>query len=293
MNNEHTASTFTKVIAAAIAVFLLALASIIVGDHFSAPVHAQTAGTVGILSSERPLLTAATATGCSPIVADIGQGSNIMFVAETDTSGGTAIFDFEWSPSGSSGPWYVITQGKFIDSAANTHSLPLNGYFPNLRVCLNTYTNGTWSAWYTATSGPLSLATPAIGTNGPTSPPLCDQSTATEPITNGATTFIGPTPVIMATDTVIVCSIAVSFLSAPSTGSLGFEWYSSSACSTSPVLALLDYTTASTPQLYTRSTGLRSVVGGRLGAISNSLCLINNSGVSVSVTVSWGSIHGL
>lgn len=245
---------------------------------------AQNAGTIGIQSKLQTAFLTKTATYCSGIFSDIGQGSNILFVVNTAGGGGQSVVDFEWSPTGAA-PFYPIVSASYNDLGTSTHVLSTNGYFPNLRTCL-TYTSGTWSAWYTSTSGPLSYVTPAVGSNGPVSPPICDKwTTATVPNTTGG--FVGPFPLNTSSDTVIVCGIMVSFQGATTAGSLLWEWASSSGCAT-PTTAFTDYTTASTPQQYAIPVQVRSYVGA---SVLNYFCVNNTSGTQIGILINWGSIR--
>jgi hypothetical protein len=286
MNDSKAANGFTKLLARILGVFLLLLVAVLL---WSTPSRAQTSGTVGILSKLTPVWQSATSTQCSKVVQDIGQGSNILFVVDTGGGGGSAVVTLQWSPSNSGqGPFYPITGALYSDIAAqipSTHVLTLNGYFPNLQACL-TYTSGTWSAWYTATSGPLSYATAGIGTFGATAPPVCDQWT-TSSVPNGTSGVIGPNPVIASTDQVVVCGIAVSFNGTTSAGALNFTW-GAAACA-SPTEAFNDLTTAGTPQNYTIPVMFRSFFG--VGGIKNFLCVTNTSGATANLLVSWASLH--
>ena len=264
---------------------LAALAVLVGLVAFGDSAHGQNSGTVGLLAQLSPVFSAQTATKCSGILPDIGQGSNVLFIVQTSSGGGTAIIDLEWSPTGSA-PFYPITQASYNDIATASHQLSTNGYFPNMRSCL-TYTGGTWSAWYSASSGPVGPATGSLGTGGLTSPVTCDQSTEVQAATS-TTGLAGPAP-INSGDTIVVCSMTGSFNGATSAGSLNFQWGGSSCGSL--VGAYLAYTTSGTPQSYPIPTQLRSYSG--VGGVRNYLCLNNTSGATASVLISWASVHSL
>jgi len=283
----HVSEEFAKVARRSILAFGLILLGFVVSDTISPQqsAQAQNAGTVGIQAQMQPIFVAQTATKCSSIVNDIGQGSNILFVAQTNSGGGQALIDFEWSPTGAA-PFYTIQQASYVDYAAATHILTTNGYFPNLRSCL-TYTSGTYSAWYSASSGPASFVVPALGTYGPTSPVTCDQTSNLYNLTTATTGFLGPFPINTANDTVVICSITVSFNGATSTGDINFTWAGNNSCA-SPVEAFFDYTTSGTPQTYVIPTQMHSFFG--VGSVRNFLCAANASGATVSMVINWASI---
>ena len=281
MNNDQVASGFSKLIAAAAIIFaLLALCS---------RAHAQGAPTpVAIVSNLSQVFNGVHANTCSPIVKDISQGSNILFVTQTGVGGGTAIFDLEWSPTGVA-PFYPIVQALYSDLGTASHVLTTNGYWPNLRSCITGYAAGTYSAWYTSSSGPLSYAAPGVGTLGPSSPPICDQWSNAQ-VPTATTGWIGPEPEVASTDTVVICGMTISFNGATAAGAVDFQWAVASDCS-SPTQADLSYTTANTPQTFNISTGFRSFSG--VGGVRNFLCLANTSGATASVLINWMSLHAI
>lgn len=275
-----------KLLRAVLLSVAMVLIGILVADVANPPhkAIAQNSGQVGILSQMTPIFSGITATKCSGILPDIGQGSNILFVANTAVGGGVATADFEWSPTGSS-PFYTITQANYQDVQATTHVLTMNGYFPNLRTCL-TYTSGTYSVWYTATSGPLSYSTPGNGTSGATSPPVCDQVSYVS-AANSVITFIGPHPVNTSSDQIVICGISVAYNAATSTGALEFEWSTAQSCS-GVTQGFFDYTTSSTPQNYSIPTPQRSLV--QSSQFYNYLCVNNSSGATAGLVISWASL---
>src|SRR5208337_2585791 len=191
--------------AAAVAALVIALGSV-VSDTIQ-PRHtasAQNSGNVGIQAISVPVFSGATTTRCGGLLPDIGQGSNVLFIAQTAGGGGTATLDLEWSPL-NNGTFYPIAQSTYNDSAAATHAISSNGYYPNLRSCL-TYTGGTWSAWYLASSGPVSPTAGSLGSNGLSSPPNCDHTTSAV-VASTVTGPIGPQPINATNDSVVVCSI--------------------------------------------------------------------------------------
>jgi len=267
---------FTKIVRA------LAMAAVIICLTMLAipPGHvgAQSAGVVGIQSQMIPVFNAQTATKCSSIFQDIGQGSNLLFI--TSASGGTATFDLEWSPTGSA-PFYPIVVANYNDSTGQTHTLPLNSYFPNLRSCL-TYTTGTWSAWYTASSGPVGFTTNAIGSNGPATPIVCDQD-STASVTTGSTVSLLGAVNFTAGTTTVICGLYVSFNGTPTGGSVELGWAASDACSA----------IANGWQAFTNSSAVDRQMNFQArgpGNITQQPCFANTSGVTALVSYSYATV---
>lgn len=288
----HVSDDFARGLRAVLVGALVLVASLFLLTSINPPghVHAQNAGVVGIQANMLTAYTNKTAPTCSSIFNDIGQGANTLFVVDSAVGGGVVLIDLEWSPTGSA-PFYIISQASYSDPASATpitHQLGFGGYYKNLRSCIRSYTSGTWSAYFSEISGPISSAAAAVGTNGPTSPIACDQN-AGAPVSTGTTLFLGPQP-LNTGDVVVVCSTTVSFNGATAAGSLIFEWSASSAC-TAPFTAYINYTNASTPQTYTIPTQLRGL--NNTAATANFLCVNNTSGSTASFLLSYASIHPL
>jgi hypothetical protein len=142
------------------------------------------------------------------------------------------------------------------------------------------------SAWYSASSAPISFFAPGIGSNGAASPAVCDQSVISGGIATGTTGFSGVSP-RTAGDTVILCGFTISFNGATSAGALTLAWFTSSSCATGGLVTWQEYTTASTPQLFSVPITQRS-----FGTPDQTLCVVNNSGASVEVSFAFASVHG-
>lgn len=287
---------FTKFVRRFIVTFLLVLLAALVGC-VPRPLKAQNTGTVGIATRELPVFTAQASSASSggtwqcngsttpiscPVLPDLGAAANFLTYCNTGFEG---TIDLEWSPTGSA-PFIVLTQASYPGVADNQcHTLQVGGYFPNLRSTV-TRTAGTISAWYTASASPIPLVSAGLGTNGPSSPINCDQNAIQAGLT-AATTSIGSVSPIQTGDTVVICAFSISFNGATSTGTVSLQWSSSTACSTTfPTWQI--YTTSSTPQTIPVPVPQRGPNTGHEYA-----CLVNNSGATVEIAVSWASVHGL
>ncbi len=256
----------------------VALAFLVVAGTFliSPPSHvdAQNAGTVGIQAILQPVFTAQGATASSKLFQDIGQGANILRYCDTNFQG---TIDLEWSPTGVA-PFFALATASWIGQNDNScHTLTVNGYFPNMRSTL-TWTAGTVNAWYSASSGPVGYAAPAVNSSGPVSPVQCDiggQGTFAPNITSD---LLGVFPGL----TDYICEMTVSFSAAPTAGTLTLGYAPTSAC-TSPVLIWQMQITANTPQVFQ--------VGGPLGAFlqtpaSGTAVCVTTTGITANVTIS-------
>ena len=259
--------------------------------------HSQNGGTIGIQAQMIPVFSGQTSSAASggiwacgvtsgscPYFQDIGQGTNLLFYCNTNFTGNVYL---EWTPNPNvaSPTFYTITQAIWAGDS-NCHYLPFGSYFPNVRAHVLTSSPSSISAWYTAISGPVSFAAPALATNGPTSPVTCDR-VANISIAN-STTAVLIQPAALG-DTVVVCGIQVSFAAATSTGTFTSAFFSTTACSTGEGVPIVNNTTSSTPQfLNLPFYGLRSPV-----STSQVFCFSNASGASVYVTTLYASVHGL
>ena len=263
----------------AIGLVLIALVALVQTDF---QVHAQNAGNVGIYTREVPVFTAQSTATSSAILPDFGFGANYLTYCNT---GFTGTIDLEWSPTGSA-PFIALAQASYVTATdSNCHVLQVGGYFPNLRSTVNP-TAGTISAWYSASSAPIAYAPSGIGSNGPTAPPVCDLDAVAVGIATGTTGPSNASPRSPG-DLVLVCGFTISFNGTPSTGSISLVWSASGACTSAPV-TWEAYTAASTPQLF-------NVLLPQRGPNSTLQypCVLNSSGVSVDISVSYASVHSL
>lgn len=292
--SEH----FSKVMERVTLAFGLILLGLVVGDLFSphTPVGAQNSGNVGIQAESITVFSSQTTSaasggywncgitsGACPVLQDIGQGSNLLFYCNTSFQG---TIDLEWTPPPitPSSVYNVIAQATWNGDSA-CHSLPFGSYFPNLRSRA-TISSGSISAWYTAISGPVPFAAPAFGTAGPTAPINCDLNYSFAVPNTNIVLVANP---VATGDTVVICGMSVSFNGATSAGTIALEWgnSSSSGCGSLSSPPSWDaFTTSSTPQYLNVNYQQRSpTVGHNFG------CIVNNSGASAEVAISYASVH--
>lgn len=258
--------------------FLFAVTSVWWPTRILPIIHAQNNGVVGLLAEEFQVFNAQTTTKSSAIFTDIGQGLNILFYCDTAFIG---TIDLEWSPTTQAPSFMPLQVAQYAAADTGCHVLTVNGYFPNLRSTV-TPTSGSLSAWYSASSGPVGYATPAIGSNGPVSPPLCDQEGATA-ISNSATSVLGV--VAFSGSTTILCGMTVSFNGATTAGNIQLGWSTTAACS-SPLVLWVSLTTANTPQTFPVTYSIRSPT-----PVQSFPCVINNSGTTVEFSYNYMILH--
>lgn len=275
----HVSEEFAKVLKATLLAFGLLVLGFTLSDlvqpHEQAA--AQNAGTVGIQAQLSPVFSAQATTASSGIFNDIGQGISLLYVCN---SGFTGTIDLEWSPApfATSPIYHVITQAGYTSDSA-CHSIVFGAYFPNIRSTV-TRSAGSLSAWYSAGSGPGGFGNSAIGTNGPTAPINCDQNFATS-VANSAVGILG-VPFNLG-DTIVICSMVVSFSAAPS-GAIAVEWGVS--CTSGLV--------GNVWQSYVSSSSANPLVVPmiqRYPVPNYYACFSNTSGATAEVSISYASVH--
>jgi hypothetical protein len=273
---------FMKIVRVAALAVLVITAALLIDLHEPKRVSAQNAGSVGIAAQMIPVFSNQSTTASSAIFNDIGQGQNALFFVGNNFSG---TVDLEWSPT-KVPPFYPITQANF-QGDSNSHIIQFGSYFPNIRSTI-TPTSGSASAWYSSSSGPVSFAAPALGTNGPTSPIFCDRMQNAGPLANAGTVNLAPQ--VNPGDRVILCSMEITFVGAPAAGTYTVLYYGLNNCTGSNTTVLTQATTASTPQTLVFSN---MFVSDWYFPALQSPCLVNNSGTSLYVTSSYASVHQL
>lgn len=243
-------------------------------------VSAQNAGTVGIQATEIQVFNnrATASTVTSAILPDFGFAANYVQFRGTSFTG---VIDIEWTPpSPYSGSAIILTQASIVDN--NSHTLQLGGYSPNMVVRItNTGSGGTVNAWYKASSAPIPFAPNALGSNGATSPIVCDH-TAYQSIGTGSTG--SPFSIINTGDVIVICGFSLSFNGATSAGNVQLGW-SASGCPAT-VTTWESYTTASTPQFISVPFQQRS----SSPSTADIPCVANNSGATVYIDLNYASI---
>ena len=269
MNTGELFSSFIRRLIAAFALIVLCAAA----------GRAQSAGTIGVYTRESSVFSAQASSATSAFFPDFGFGCNFL---NYQTTGFSGTIDVEWSPNGSA-PFYVLGRGNW-SSDTHYHTLQIGGYFPNMHSVV-TRSAGSVSAWYTAQAGPCPLFGSGVGSNGPSSPLLCDTSTSNF-ITNGTTTNI--VQPLNAGDTTGICGMTISFQAAPSNGTLQLGQAPSSSCS-APNTTWEIYTSAGTPLVISVPFAERS--SGQ--PLQQYWCFTNNSGVEITVSYTYASVLGL
>jgi len=266
--------------------------------------RAQTNGTVGIADRLVTVFTTQSTTlssggiwqcngSLTPIqcgvLPELG-GGNACSTLSYQTTGFTGTITLEWSPLPA--PNYtpiILTQASYSSGNFDTanHVLQLGGYFPNLRSTI-TPSAGNASAWFTSAASPCSFVAPGLGSNGAASPILCDHNTSVT-IANLVTSSLNAIGPFNSGDKLIICGATISFQTAPSTGTVAFQWASSAAnCATSATGASWAVDTLSTMTL-------PITVPVQIWPISGNPypCFNNSSGAAALVSVFFASVHGL
>jgi len=271
--------TFSTVVRrTAIGLVLIALVALVQTDF---QVHAQNAGNVGIYTREIPVFSAQSTTVASAFFPDFGFGCNVL---SYQNSGFIGTIDFDWIPPGTSTP-IILTQANYSSADSGTHTLVLGGYFPNLRSTV-TPSAGSLNAEYTAQANGCSAISSGLGSNGAASPIVCDQNLSTIVPSAGTGNIVGG---ISAGQTIVICNAVVSFQAAPSNGTVLMEWAAVVGCTTPLDASWEAYTSAATPVYITIPMAQRSPFPASLPFA----CLVNNSGVSLIVSVSYARIQNL
>jgi hypothetical protein len=270
---------FAKVIRRALcALGIIALIAALQSDFLRPRVHAQNAGNVGIYTREIPVFAAQATSTSSAIFPDFGFASNYLSYCNSTFIGS---IDLEWEPPGTS-TFIVLQIANFTGADSNCHRLEVGGYFPNLRSTV-AVTSGTITAYYTASASPIPYFAASIGSNGPTSPIVCDVNGNQPVVTNGTSlplTTTPPTGYIW-----ILCTYSIGWAGTPGTGTIGVGWAATGACT--GLTSTTDWslpTTASTPQILNFPTvNLRSSSPFTGTNLNQTPCITNNSGTTLSI----------
>jgi len=245
-------------------------------------VHAQNSGNTGTFTTAQPAFTSvSSASSTSAIFLNIGQCSHYLSFVSAGALSAVADISLEESYDGKTN-FIPIASGHQVGPGGGV--LQAGGYYQNVRARLANNTGLTITATYQASSGCVAYAAAGQGTAGATAPVICDsQSTTTLPTGNAAilTTLVtGKTPAI--------CGFTVSFEGATGAGHLDFFGGVSGCTFVSPLFDLYRIaTTANTPQFLTVGTGQGSVFRG---ALSGVVCVAQDSGAQMVISVSYANI---
>ena len=280
----HVSEAFPKFIASVLLV-VLAVAVIIGVSSWLPPNHvqAQSAGTVGIYTKQITVFTAQTTSTSSAIFPDFGFGANFLSFTTTNFTG---TIDLEWSPT-PSGPFFTLAKASFVTDTTGTgvaHVLQLGGYWPNLRSTVSMSAGGSISAWYTANAGPISFFPAALGSNGPSTPIACDQTAPPSTVTNGSyLSLVGTNG-----RGVAVCRFTISFLGATTSATSGVQVGYGTPCNSAATFPWVLATTSGTPQIVSIGDSLGALF--QVAANPTQICIGNNSGASLEISLSYASL---
>lgn len=194
----------------------------------SAPASAQFIGYTTSQSTIQTVFNNVTGSppAVSSVITNLGASAHFFTICNTTFSGTVVI---QSSKDGSFNPPNTVAAANYAISSgaqpapttdSNCHLIQAGGYYPTLRVTVTAFGGGTGgrvSVFYSGIGAPIAFAPAALSSSGPTSPIACDQHTSA---------LIGPT-VALATlisglpgQTIIVCSITMSFDSNTASGGL-------------------------------------------------------------------------
>lgn len=287
MKQENTANIFSKIVAAGAALFLIVLAVELTFFVHGPRVNAGTAGTVGVETYEITALSAVL-NGVSPILPDRSFGAHY---ARYCPSGWTGQISFEaaLNINGPAGGFTPLQAATVTASDSQCHTLKLGGYYPNLRLRAANNGAGTVTVYYMAGAAPIDFYSPAVGTEGPTSQIVCDQ-TGTATVASAATGFLaGPAATVGNTSYFHLCAFSFSFAGAVTAGTITLEFDIDNTCANTPDPAWVINTTANTPQVLAFS-GLNVMSYPKDPLIQQYLCLANASGQSLKVNYNYAVI---
>jgi hypothetical protein len=280
MGSRETASTFAKVIAVVMLLFLLIAAIVGVSNW---RVQAQGApATTQIATYSIRLFTNQAVPAASNILRDIGQGTNILTVCNSNFIGSV---DLEWEPQGTT-TFLPLQTAQYNSDSGCPHTIVVGGYYPNLRARVVTTAGGNTTINYTASAAPVHPVPAGISSNGPTPPPVCDQQVSSAFPTGGTNTVgvLAAAP----NQITVFCGFTISYTAAPTGGNVNFNWVTPpTLCSTGSGVQSWSMSIPST------LTAPVVVPLPQRSPIPNQLtqpCFTNNSGATALVTVSYATI---
>jgi hypothetical protein len=228
--------------------------------------HAQNAGNTGT----QTIAQAVTYTAdISPIFRNVGQSAHFLAYCLAAFQGS---IDLEVSFDGTTN-WMPIALASYPTVSGGCNILQAGGYYQNIRS-VRTVGAGSFTAFYSASSGPISYAATGISNVGPTPPTVCNAQNSGILVANATTSSFIPSGTNAATR-LYICSFALSFNGATAAGSVKLQMSTNSCAGTFDKWTII--TTANTPQLI--QFAFNSAIVGGQG--DNAFCLTNNSGASV------------
>lgn len=220
-------------------------------------------------------------THISQIFKNINQAAHWLTYCPVDSGGGYAgRIDIEQSFDGLTN-WTIIALADYTSSALHKCAfLQTGGYFQNIRSVESGTIGSGVTAYYSASSGPISLVTSGISAQGPSTPVTCNGNLTSTSIANASSyQFLSVTSASGATN-IVICALSVA---GTGTGFVTFETSSNSSC-TSP-----------TPW-WSANVGN---AGGGVGQLFNApisggstgwFCFLNSTGQNAIVSISYAII---
>ena len=181
--------------------------------------NGQNAGQTGTQTITIQLANNSSATGriVVPAKALIGAGAH-YFTYCTSASGFSGIA--EQSPDGNTSHFVPMSTVYGVPPATINGNpcavVPMGGYFDHPAFNVLSVSGGTFSLWYSASTGPVPIFPTAASSSGAATPPVCDQAAG-----------VNASGLVLAAPgnsgvSIHICSITVSFQAAPG-GSGGFS----------------------------------------------------------------------
>jgi hypothetical protein len=244
--------------------------------------QAQFNGFVGIQSNPQTLFTNQNVNGTSPLINNFGQGAHFLLLCYNAAFQGT--IDLEGTPDGTT--WLTLVVGDYgVSSAAGCHVLQAGGYFNGGLRSVVTRTAGAISAWYSGVAAPIAAIPSGVNSTGPTPPIICDRG-GISGATNGS--FGIPANTAIVGNNVYVCGFTLSFAATPAAGTVLVGFSPNTSCTgLNQTWSLV--TTTLTPQLIIVPIPQASIAG----ANAQNFCVVNNSGVSVTISATYASYRPL
>ena len=133
------------------------LTTIFVMLLLSLSARAETGGTVGIQTVNIQVFNAVTTAQTSNPLPNIGQAQHLLTYCPTSVTSMQIWLEASFNNS----TWFQITPVGTIGPGLGCYTLEGGGYYPEVRVNLNTLVGGgaTLSAWYSASDAPIPAST--------------------------------------------------------------------------------------------------------------------------------------
>lgn len=208
----------------------------------------QFIGYVTSQSTVQKLFTLQQGNATSRTITNLGQSAHYITVCNVGFSGTVLL---EASTDGTFNPPITIAAANYalggVGSDSNCHLITAGGYYPTMRIrTANVIGTGTTSVLYSGIGGPVAPGSVGLSSIGPVSPISCDLHLSTT-VAQSASVQLVPG---VAGQTIIVCSMTLSFDAATTAGNIKTGGGAPGTCSNAAIVGR-DYflfVTASTPQ---------------------------------------------